>query len=156
MNSNQHSDLLSCVYVLGTEWGMKVGRGSHSHLSTLWVLLRVRAGSISHGWESMFCNTSAHFHLSHHSENTFTASRSGPSFSFFFFPPSFFFFFFRGGIHAGGSSLSPSITVIRGPHMLAKLNAKQMALFSGYILPLCKSSIFSEMWNKMNLLYKIL
>lgn len=132
MNSNQRNDPLSCVYVLGTKWGREVGWGSHIHLSPLWVLFRVSVGSISHGREILFCNTSAHFHLSHHSGTTFIVSRFGLFFSSFLSVVS---------TH-GGSSLSLPIIVIRGSHMLAKLYARQMVLCQATFYHIVKVNFF--------------
>lgn len=77
---------------------------------------------------------------------------------------SLFFFFDReaglegweGDTH-GDVPFQLSTIVIWGSHILAKLNAKQMFSILGYVLPRCKNSFFfSEMWNKIKLLYKIL
>lgn len=51
-----------------------------------------------------------------------------------------------------GSSPLASIIVIRRSHMLAKLNAKQMVSSQATIYHTVSS--FSEMWNKIDLLYK--
>lgn len=133
MNSNQRNDPLCCVYVWGTKWGRKVGWGIYIHLSALWVLLRVQAGSISHVWERLFSNTSAHFHPSHHGEKTFTVSGFGPSFCFFE----------GGGIHAGIFSFTLNHCHQRIPYA-GKSKCQTDGFMSGYTLPRCKSSFFRK------------
>lgn len=53
-------------------------------------------------------------------------------------------FSFSQGNVQGGSSLPPSIIVIRGFHYVGNAKCRTDVFLSGYILPHCKSS-FSEM-----------
>lgn len=126
-------------------WGREVGRGIRINLLGCSSMFK---RDLFHKKEKPCFVTLLHTSIYHITlkKHSFIVRRFVLSFSFLFFSPR---------EYTRGSSLPPSIIVIRGSHMLAKLNAKQMFLFQATFYHTVKVH-FSEMWNKMNLLYKIL